>query len=149
MRVLAQIDPVSHRKVWSRSCCGNIDQIIQDISKYLDLLKMAFTSWTSGNWQDRKRLREGYLHHYQKIRLQVPRERLLEFRSEDGWEPLCRFLGKSVPSEPYPYVNVGNDLFHMHYIVILVSVVKMATRGLLWLAPIAMVTLACLVYPKS
>lgn len=23
----------------------------------------------------------------------------------DGWEPLCEFLGKPVPDEPFPWVN--------------------------------------------
>jgi hypothetical protein len=31
---------------------------------------------------------------------------LLAFRpAEDGWEPLCDFLGRSVPDEPFPWEN--------------------------------------------
>ena len=31
----------------------------------------------------------------------------------EGWEPLCRFLGKPVPSDPFPHVNqnVGPGLY--------------------------------------
>jgi hypothetical protein len=36
---------------------------------------------------------------------EVPAEKLLVFQAKDGWEPLCRFLGVPVPSEPYPRVN--------------------------------------------
>lgn len=32
-------------------------------------------------------------------------ERLLTFRIGDGWEPLCRFLDRPVPDEPYPHRN--------------------------------------------
>ena len=39
------------------------------------------------------------------IRGLVPKERLLEWSIEDGWEPLCKFLGKDIPSEPFPNTN--------------------------------------------
>lgn len=39
------------------------------------------------------------------IRGLVPKERLLEWSAEDGWEPLCKFLGKEVPGIPFPHVN--------------------------------------------
>ncbi|KAL9603452.1 MAG: hypothetical protein Q9219_001139 [cf. Caloplaca sp. 3 TL-2023] len=116
-------------------------QIDPNIFKYLDLLKMALTAWTGGDWENREKLREGYRRHYQHVRSSVPEERLLEFRSEDGWEPLCNFLNKPVPSEPYPCVNVGNELYHMHYVVIVFSFISTVLRGLKWLAPVGVVLL--------
>lgn len=41
------------------------------------------------------------------IRGLVSKERLLEWSVEDGWAPLCTFLGKPVPDEPFPHVNVA------------------------------------------
>ncbi|RAQ54469.1 hypothetical protein AFGD_003870 [Aspergillus flavus] len=35
----------------------------------------------------------------------LPEERLLEWCVEDGWEPLCRFLGKEVPDVELPSGN--------------------------------------------
>ena len=35
----------------------------------------------------------------------VPKERLLEMDLQDGWEPLCKFLGKPIPDEPFPRSN--------------------------------------------
>ncbi|KAH8894305.1 hypothetical protein GQ53DRAFT_859071 [Thozetella sp. PMI_491] len=46
-----------------------------------------------------------YREHCNMIRGLVPKERLLEWKVEDGWEPLCEFLGKPVPDEPFPHVN--------------------------------------------
>lgn len=37
--------------------------------------------------------------------LGLPRERLLEWSASDGWEPLCEFLDKPVPDEPFPSGN--------------------------------------------
>lgn len=32
-------------------------------------------------------------------------EKLLVFEPSQGWEPLCKFLGKPVPDQPFPHVN--------------------------------------------
>jgi hypothetical protein len=39
------------------------------------------------------------------IRGLVPKDRLLEWTVHDGWAPLCEFLGKPIPEEPFPHVN--------------------------------------------
>ncbi|KAG9256220.1 efflux pump antibiotic resistance protein [Emericellopsis atlantica] len=49
-----------------------------------------------------------YRAHYALVSKITPKERLLEFRLEDGWEPLCQFLGKDVPEEPFPRLNEKN-----------------------------------------
>ncbi len=41
---------------------------------------------------------------------QAPPERLLVYRTGDGWEPLCAFLGVPVPAEPYPRVNSREEM---------------------------------------
>ncbi|KAJ6569113.1 hypothetical protein B0H19DRAFT_1134644 [Mycena capillaripes] len=43
--------------------------------------------------------------YYDEVRRLVPKERLLECDLKDGWEPLCTFLGKDVPAEPFPRAN--------------------------------------------
>ncbi|KAK6829609.1 hypothetical protein PG990_012144 [Apiospora arundinis] len=44
--------------------------------------------------------------HNAWVRRTVPKERLLEVDLADGgWAPLCQFLGKPVPDEPFPRVN--------------------------------------------
>lgn len=35
----------------------------------------------------------------------VPTERLLVYQISQGWRPLCAFLGKLVPQEPFPHAN--------------------------------------------
>ncbi|KAK7432947.1 hypothetical protein QQZ08_000418 [Neonectria magnoliae] len=48
-----------------------------------------------------------YKEHCNMIRGLVPKDRLLEWTVEDGWEPLCKFLNKPVPDEPFPLVNTA------------------------------------------
>ncbi|KAI0485178.1 P-loop containing nucleoside triphosphate hydrolase protein [Xylariaceae sp. FL0804] len=54
--------------------------------------------------------RQAYLDHYRHINDVVPPERVLNFNVAEGWEPLCRFLGREVPSVPFPRVN-NRDTF--------------------------------------
>ena len=49
--------------------------------------------------------RAGYERHNALVRSIVPKGNLLEFGPKFEWEPLCKFLGKDVPNEPYPWSN--------------------------------------------
>jgi len=53
----------------------------------------------------RANAKERYLEHYETVRRIVPKEKLLEFKLTDGWEPLCAFLGKDIPDTDFPWVN--------------------------------------------
>jgi hypothetical protein len=61
---------------------------------------------------DKEHCLQVFAEHYERVRRTVPAERLLDYRVQDGWGPLCRFLGVAVPPEPYPRVNVGDNLVH-------------------------------------
>lgn len=43
-----------------------------------------------------------YKEEVRKVEAAVPPEKLLKYTIEDGWEPLCQFLGVDVPPEPFP-----------------------------------------------
>ena len=57
--------------------------------------------------------RSRYHEHYDTVRKLVPPDRLLDYKLGDGWEPICQFLGKPKPEEPFPRVNEGKDLVVM------------------------------------
>ena len=46
-----------------------------------------------------------YNEHRDRVIRECPEDKLLVFKATDGWEPLCKFLGKPVPDVPYPNVN--------------------------------------------
>jgi hypothetical protein len=68
----------------------------------LDLLE-RFTG--TARWNDRATLMAAYDRHNDEVRRSVPRARLLEWRGEDGWAPICKSLGLPIPDEPFPWVN--------------------------------------------
>lgn len=48
-----------------------------------------------------------YDKHNDVVKRLVPRRNLLEYRVEEGWEPLCQSLGKEVPDAEFPNLNDG------------------------------------------
>ncbi len=70
-----------------------------------------------------EKAREMYREHYAQVRQIVPKERLLEYKLGDGWEPLCEFLGKPIPHVPFPKVN-DQDHMDEHLRIVAVRSIK-------------------------
>lgn len=62
-----------------------------------------------GNTVDRAAILAGYRRHNRKVMSTVGNERLLVFNVQQGWKPLCDFLGKEVPATSFPFLNSGSD----------------------------------------
>ena len=45
-----------------------------------------------------------------------PKEKLLVFEVKQGWAPLCEFLGKPIPDQPFPNVNDTANMRKMYMI---------------------------------
>jgi Sulfotransferase domain len=97
---------------WSRfiSCISALDPF------FLRPIRRCHRRWATG-WMDshseqemREKARKAYRDHYALVRRVTPKERLLEYRLGDGWEPLCEFLDKPMPDVPFPRVNDSEAL---------------------------------------
>ena len=73
------------------------------------------------------------------MRATVRPENLLVFRPQDGWEPLCEFLGVPVPADtPYPRENGAESLrqifkawlYHQYYMLFCYSFWSVAILAL-------------------
>lgn len=74
---------------------------------------MGMAGMRSGSMLRRREiLRWHYERHHKLVRQLVPEDRLCEYRLGDGWEPLCEFLGKDVPTQDFPHLN---DALEVHY----------------------------------
>jgi hypothetical protein len=74
-------------------------------SMYYPMLNKFYDTFFRGDFE--KYGKQVYLDHLTEVRSLVPPDRLLEFRIDEGWEPLCNFLGEEVPDTPFPN---GNDM---------------------------------------
>ncbi|GIH76699.1 hypothetical protein Plo01_31280 [Planobispora longispora] len=58
-----------------------------------------------GRIDDREHVLEVFERHIAEVKATIPADRLPVFTVRQGWEPLCAFLGRPVPDEPFPQVN--------------------------------------------
>jgi len=73
----------------------------------IDLFERRFTA----DWREPSAAMAAYLLHNERVRSEVPANRLLEWQPGDGWEPICAALGVSVPADPFPHENSSEE-FH-------------------------------------
>jgi hypothetical protein len=50
-----------------------------------------------------------FMRHNAAVRRRISPDRLLVYQIEQGWEPLCRFLGAGVPATPMPKTNTTEE----------------------------------------
>jgi len=58
---------------------------------------------------DREHLIAVYQRHNDEVRRTLPPQRLLIYDVNEGWQPLCRFLGVPVPGRPFPRANTTEE----------------------------------------
>lgn len=44
------------------------------------------------------------------VKAECPKDKLLVFDVKEGWEPLCKFLGKPIPDQPFPNLNDTKEM---------------------------------------
>lgn len=101
---------------WWRSMAKTVSPGLRDAEKAeprgehagrmaADLLRNHFCD----DLQDRRRMIAAYEAHNAAVRAEVSSGRLIDWRVDDGWEPLCAGLGLPVPDEPFPHLNSTAD----------------------------------------
>jgi hypothetical protein len=88
------------------------------VSKHIGDLPAAHHEWIYGRGKGlvkyhRQNTIDVYRQHNKEV-IEYFRNRpndllVLDFTKGNGWEPLCRFLGKEVPDIPFPHYNKTTD----------------------------------------
>lgn len=71
--------------------------------------KSIWTKYFEGKFKDKAYAIQRFNDHIEDVKKTVPAERLLIFEAKEGWAPLCKFLDKEIPNEPYPSANKKED----------------------------------------
>ncbi len=58
---------------------------------------------------DREACIAAFERHYAHVRANAPADRLIEWRPQDGWAPLCAALDVPIPDLPFPRVNTREE----------------------------------------
>jgi len=64
-----------------------------------------------GRWTDKDHAIACYRARGAAVRAAIPPERLLVFDVALGWGPLCAFLGRPIPDQPFPRRNDAADFW--------------------------------------
>lgn len=92
-----------------RECTGAMGRISDLITEHHFHVVAKREFWIMNNpahfeeW--RQKAKAAYLAHNEEVKRVTPPERLLLFQLDEGWGPLCEFLGKPVPDVPFPRIN--------------------------------------------
>lgn len=84
----------------------------QAASPFIRLVKQVVAEQTFQGHLDRASQERIYRQHRQQILATVPRPQLLVLNLAQGWDPLCKFLGRAVPSVPFPNINTKEEFLH-------------------------------------
>lgn len=93
---------------------------------------MQVLSWTNAQFGSRDIFRPGMYELYNESVRKLAKEKgreILEFKAEDGWGPLCEYLGKEVPSDEFPRVNERRTFAIIRMIMITKGLVSWAALG--------------------
>lgn len=99
--------------------------------------KLIWQRSLQGTMNDRARALARYQAHIDEVKAALPPERLLIFTVDQGWEPLCKFLGVPVPAGKFPNVNDRAEIK---------KVIAQMTRGAYFILGAGALVLALLVW---
>jgi Sulfotransferase domain len=118
-----EIDP------WYKSCLNTIQEIRSSVSvvqvillildwgylaHYARCIKKMQKEALGFEWPEEDKAKAFFHNYYKECREQISKERVLEYKVQDGWGPLCKHLGVEVPMMqvggreqivPFPRVN--------------------------------------------
>ncbi len=79
---------------------------VPDFALYPRMAKATiFDRVFGGRIDDREHVVRVFERHVAEVKSALAQDRLLVFDVREGWAPLCTFLAKPVPDEPFPLAN--------------------------------------------
>jgi hypothetical protein len=111
--ILSVRDPVD----WYTSCTNTIfeglEMMVEQGNEWMAAMLKLFGQRFSDRLDDRNAMLAAFEKHNDAVRAGVASERLLEWTTSDGWEPICERLGVPVPAETFPRTNTTVEFREM------------------------------------
>ena len=102
---------------WYRSASNTIflafDNLPPEIAPWFDAVRKLLHERFSDQFEDPTAMMDAFVRHNERVRAEVPADRLLEWTAGDGWEPICERLGLAVPAEAFPVTNTTSEFREM------------------------------------
>jgi hypothetical protein len=75
-----------------------------------EMMRGAIFDAFGGRVKDRGFMTDWFRSRNQAVIDALPADRLLIYSPKEGWGPLCSFLGIAVPGEPFPRINIREEI---------------------------------------
>jgi Sulfotransferase domain len=112
--ILTTRDPEKWFKSWSNLWAAgdaiNDPSRMVRLHKFIPFVDALIRNGLLGGKIERESSIALFNRHIEEVKASVPADRLLVFRVDQGWAPLCEFLGKPVPDTPFPHLNESDGL---------------------------------------
>ncbi len=92
---------------WIRTACPYVLSLPAGPVK--EMIETLWEKRFTTNVTDEAAAKAAFESFNERVREGVRSERLLEWRPEEGWAPICAALGMPIPHEPFPHVNTTVD----------------------------------------
>lgn len=76
---------------------------------YRRFFELNLRVYTEGGIHDRVFMTDHFRRHNAEVARIIPKHRLLIYEIDQGWGPLCAFLGVPVPEAPFPLTNTREE----------------------------------------
>jgi hypothetical protein len=97
----------SWRTLWESTDSVNVPGKVIRLQKFFPFVDILIREGMFGGKIEHDSSIAIFNRHIEEVIATVPKDRLLVFQVNQGWGPLCEFLGKPVPDSPFPNVNEG------------------------------------------
>lgn len=102
---------------WFTSCTntifGGMRQMLEQGDAWMAAILRLFAERFDDRVDDRDAMVAAFERHNEAVREGVPRQRLLEWTTADGWDPICDRLGLPIPDAPFPVTNTTAEFREM------------------------------------
>ncbi len=102
---------------WFTSCTntifGGMRQMLEQGDAWMAAMLRLFAERFDDRVDDRDAMVAAFERHNEAVREGVPKKRLLEWTTADGWDPICERLGLPIPDAPFPVTNTTAEFREM------------------------------------
>jgi len=92
---------------------GEKEEAPEKMHDWLDTVVEITTKTGFPPGLDMAALQRGFEAHIAAVQTAIPADRLLTYEVKQGWDPLCTFLDKPAPDEPFPRTNDRGEFWDL------------------------------------
>jgi hypothetical protein len=107
--LLSLRDPESWWSSASETIFRHVPSMADDRKEWFAMIQAIFKERFTADIHDKDACIAAFNRNNEEVLREAPKDRLLVWRPQDGWKPICDALGVPVPDEPFPRSNTKEE----------------------------------------